>query len=291
MLRHVGRHHLGVEAGQPRPQGLGEGLVGHRQVFLAATEQHQRAFVVGAASQRRHQAGLAHSRLTGDEHGATLARARRLERGAQHGRAPRPGRRPAPLASPPAPPATDRPLVARRRTRIAARRHRLGDALQDQLADRLVAMAAAVAGEHPHHVGGQDLMLAGGAAQPAGGHDRRPEHVAVLLGHVTDGHPDPEPEARHLALAEAGNRLLDRDRGRHRVGGAAEGRQAAVAHRLDQHAVARTDGGGERGEQRPPRVVGPVDAEPAEQLGGADDIGHQHRHRAAARHTPTLRRQ
>ena len=76
VLRHMGRHHLGIEAGQPRPQGLGEGLVGHRQVFLAATEEHERTLVVGAASQRRHQAGLAHPRFTGDEHRPTLTCAR-----------------------------------------------------------------------------------------------------------------------------------------------------------------------------------------------------------------------
>ena len=80
---HVGRHHLGVERRHPCSQGLGEGLVRHRQVLLAATEEHQRALVVGPAGERRHQAGLAHARFTGDEHRATLARARRLERGAQ----------------------------------------------------------------------------------------------------------------------------------------------------------------------------------------------------------------
>ena len=52
-------------------------------------------------------------------------------------------------------------------------------------------------------------MLVGGAAQSLGDHHRRPEHVVVLLGHVTDGQPDPEPEPRHLACAEAEQRLLD----------------------------------------------------------------------------------
>ena len=112
VFRHMGRHHLGVEAGQPRPQGLGEGLVGHRQVFLAATEEHQRTLVMGAAGQRRHQAGLAHPRFTGDEHRATLTRARRLERDAQHVELRRPGRPPAPPASPPAPPAETAPPAA-----------------------------------------------------------------------------------------------------------------------------------------------------------------------------------
>ena len=49
-----------------------------------------------------------------------------------------------------------------------------------------------------------------------------------------------------------------------------EGRQTTVAHRLDQHAVARTDRRGERAEQCPPRIIGPIDAEPAEQLRGTD---------------------
>ena len=84
VLRHMGRHHVGVETGQPRPQGLGEGLVRDREVFRTATVEHQRALVVGATGHRRDQAGLAHPRFTGDEHGATLTRARRLERRAQH---------------------------------------------------------------------------------------------------------------------------------------------------------------------------------------------------------------
>ena len=244
---------------------------------------------MGPAGQRRHQAGLAHARLTPDEHRPPLTRARRLRRPrlSTSSSGPRPTTSSAGVAANAA--GNSRSLGRCGIDADRARRHRLGDALEHELADRLEVMAAAVAGQHPHHVGGQDLMLVGGAAQPTGRHHRRPEHVVVLLGHITDGHSDAEPEARHLALTEAGHRLLEGDRGRHRVGGAAEGRQAAVAHRLDQHAVARTDGGGERGEQRPPRIIGPVDAEPAEQLGGADDIGHQHRHRAAARHASTLR--
>ena len=38
-------------------------------VFLAATEEHERALVMARRATRRHQAGLAHPRLSGDEHG------------------------------------------------------------------------------------------------------------------------------------------------------------------------------------------------------------------------------
>ena len=81
---HMGLHDCGVETVEPPTQGLGERLVGHGEVFLAATEQHQRALLMGSTSQRRHQTGLAHPRLTGDEYPPTLAGARRLERGAKH---------------------------------------------------------------------------------------------------------------------------------------------------------------------------------------------------------------
>ena len=80
---HVGRHHRGVQLWHPCSQRLGEGLVRHGQVLFAATEEHQRALLVGLAGERRHEAGLADARFTSDEHRSSLARARRLERGAQ----------------------------------------------------------------------------------------------------------------------------------------------------------------------------------------------------------------
>ena len=133
-------------AGHPRSQRLGEGLVRHGQVLLAATEEHQRTLLVGPAGERRHQAGLAHARLAADEHRPSLARARRLERGAQ----------PVELGAP-----ADHPFRWGRRQRNRQRRlvrlgelepdpvgrHRFGKALQAQLADRLERMAASVAGQ------------------------------------------------------------------------------------------------------------------------------------------------
>ena len=129
---------------RPASQRLGEGLVRHRQVLLAATEQHQRTFVVGPAGQRRHQPGLAHPRFTPDEHRPSLPSTRRLEAALSPSScAPR---------RPPAPPGVaanaagrDRPLGSRELDPDPVRRHRLGEALQDQLADRLECMAAPVA--------------------------------------------------------------------------------------------------------------------------------------------------
>jgi len=70
------------------------------------------------------------------------------------------------------------------------------------------------------------LVLVGGTAQSVGDHDRRPEHIAVLLGHVADGQSDPEPEPRHGAGAKAEAGLLNVDGCRdarvnldHRAGG------------------------------------------------------------------------
>ncbi len=115
---HMRVDNVGVETGQGRAQGFGEGLVGHCEVFLAATEQNERALVVRAPSRRRHQAGLAHARFTGDEHSAARTRGRRVARDTQDVELRCSGRRAAPPASQPAPAARVRVVLAAASTRI-----------------------------------------------------------------------------------------------------------------------------------------------------------------------------
>ena len=185
----------------------------------------------GRRGRRGHEAGLSHPGFAGHQHRPALTRRRRLPRAVVRTASSGPR-----LIISSADDAANAAGNSRVIVRFGidadrGRGHRLGDATEHQLSHRVVVVPAAVSGQHPHHVGGQDLVLARRAAQPTGCHHRRPEHVAVLLGHITDRHPDAEAEGRHLVLTQASHCLLEGDRRGHRLGGAGEGRQTSVAHR------------------------------------------------------------
>ena len=80
------------------------------------------------------------------------------------------------------------------------------------------------------------------SAQAAGGHHRWPEHVVLLLGHITDRNLYSQTESRHLPFTGARQPLAGPRPRPTASGGATEGRQATAAHRLDQHAVGPIDG-------------------------------------------------
>ena len=125
--------------------------------------------------------------------------------------------------------------------------------------------------------GREDLAGRGRAAQTRGLDDGRPEHVAVLDGHLARGDADPHREPRAARVAVRADRPLDRDAGRERVRRRVEGRHRAVAERLHHDAAVLDDRLHHRGVEVAPAGVERGVAEPHPLLGGSDEIAEQHR--------------
>ncbi len=153
------------------------------------------------------------------------------------------------------------------------RRHRLGQALQLEVAHGLEHEAAAASGQGSHQFGGEDLAGGGDGAQPAGLDHRHAEHVVVLDAHVADAQPDADLERLGV------DGLLDGHRGGHRFGGGGEGGHQAVAQALDDGAAVVGDGGREQLVVAAAQRVGLLLTEPDAQLGRVHEIGEQHRPR------------
>ena len=167
------------------PEGLGEQPVGGGQVLVAVTEQHAGPVVEGRPGRLGHQGRLTLAGLAGDEEDlAAQPLATRL----------------AARSSTPVSVCTadhsDRRAEARRagsgidaRVLGASERlpehldglHRVGQALQLELAERPTLVPAAPTGHGPHDIGRQDLPALAPGTQPGRLDDRVPEVVVVLL--------------------------------------------------------------------------------------------------------------
>ncbi len=225
------------------------------------------------------EAGLADARLAGDEHEATGAVAGGGDPPGEHfafalaadvGRAgPEVGR------------------AGRRLPRNVERGHRLGEALELQLADRRHLVAAAAARQHPHDLGDQHLPAVGRGAQSRRLDDRRTEAVAVLERDVAGRDADPDRERQALAAGEQVDRALHGDPGGDGLGRAGEHHEHAVAEPLHDGAAVRLRRLDQRAVVGPAQRLGPVLTDLTPERGRADEIGHEDR-RGLRAHCPSV---
>jgi hypothetical protein len=107
-------------------------------------------------------------------------------------------------------------------------------------------MPPAPAGEDAHDLGDEDLPPFGHRTEPRRLDERQPMRVGGLPGDVPRANPDPDAGARHIGPAGGRvDRLLDRDRGGHRVGRAWERRHDPVAEVVVERAAMGGDGVGQ----------------------------------------------
>jgi hypothetical protein len=269
-------------------QRLGDRLVGHGQLLVATAPQHDAALLVGEAGQLLDQAGLADAGLTGDQHDPPLPADRLLpgvhqrvplrdpagERehvGQLDGRWQRDADR-------------VRAFVVGCRPDDLAHRQRARDALELQLTDRSQLVVGPRPGEHPDHVGGQDLAALGRRAEPGRLHHRRAEPVVVFEGGLAGAEPHPHLQRPSVEPALAGHGLLHGHRALDRVGGAAVAGHHRITDRLDLGPAGGRDGRAQELEVGAPHLVGGVVAELLAKLGRSDQIGEQDAHQSRCRH-------
>ena len=175
-------------------QGLHEGLLGDGQVLVAASGQHRRPRLVGPAGHLRRQPGLAHPGLPRQQEQAQLARPgvvphrlEALEVGvAAHEDGADVGEQ-------------GRQRHGRDRQRLPHHLeggHRVGQPLEDEVADLDEERPAGVVAHHADHVRRQDLAAAGHRRQPGRLYHRRAQDVAVLHAHLAQGQPHPHGHRR-----------------------------------------------------------------------------------------------
>ena len=146
-------------------------------------------------------------------------------------------------------------------------------------------MAAASPGQDAHQVGDEDLATDCRSAEARSLHDRRPEAVVVLKGHVSGRDPDTDVEGLALSRARMGVRtLLDGDGRRHCIRGALEHCQRAVTKALDQRARVATDGVRNETIVVSPKFVGPFLADKHPEFGRGNQVGHEDRRCRSLRH-------
>ena len=158
------------------------------------------------------------------------------------------------------------------------RRHRIGDALEVELADALELVAAAAAREMPHDLGAQDLAAVGRGFEPLRLDHRQAEAVVAVEGDVADADADPHLDALLGAAAVVPvDRLLDRDRRGHRVDRRRERGHHAVAGVLHHEAAVHDDRVADERVVLHPQVVGRFLTDAGAQRGRPDEVGEQHR--------------
>ena len=150
-------------------------------------------------------------------------------------------------------------VLVRRWVRHAGRDGFL-DAFEEEVAGALPLESTPATGERTCDVGNKCLTGCGRGAQSACDDDRLAEHVAVFLGEVANGNPDPQLDVGDIA-GEALARRHHVEPGRDAFGRASEGGEAPVAHCLDENAVVRGNGVIEPAEEQPPNRVRRVRSE------------------------------
>jgi hypothetical protein len=134
------------------------------------------------------------------------------------------------------------------------------------------------AGEDTHDLGHEDLPPLGHRAEPRRLHERYAVRVGALPGDVASADADPHTHPRPVAApARRLGRLLDRDRGRDRVGRARERGHDPVAEIVVERAVVGADRLGQQPLVRLAMRLGVLLPEPHAQLGRSDEIGEENR--------------
>ncbi len=118
-------------------------------------------------------------------------------------------------------------------------------------------MLTSRAGEETYDVAEQDLATVGVVAQARGFDDRCAEAVVVLERDVARAQPDAHLQVGAAPTRQPVDRLLDRDRGAHRLGRGREDDHEAVAQRLDLGAAVRGQRVAHERVVRASQVVGP----------------------------------
>jgi hypothetical protein len=264
------------------PQRLDERLVGNAEVLVAAAGEDEPAGLDDLARELGREARLANAGLPTHQHDPEPAR---------RGLLPRAGDDLALVE------ASDvgewvTAVEERRKREVGGDLHvpcdlvrgdRRGKALERELADAAEVERDVEAGDRLDEVAAEDLVADGRVAEAGRRDDRRAEDVAALDGHVADGDPDAHVHGFAAAAVVPGELPLDRHRGLDRVARRLEDGHDPVAGGVGDVAVV----GGDRAPHQ--AVVGVTQlprrllAEAVEQVGGADEVGEQDRHRAPPR--------
>ena len=233
-------------------------------VFVAPAEHHERAFLMGLASELRSETRLPDSRFADEEH----------------------GRRAVDLCALPRVGETQPLVVARREGQLSGlapqrrgqRGHRADcrgprhfehhdrfrQAFQLDLADEYERELGATAGETANEIVAADLATVGRVAQSRRGDDRRAVAIAAFPCDIAHADADPHLDAAVVACLAIGpvDRALDVVCGIHRVGSRSERGEDPVAQTLHDRPVVRGDRRAENLVVAPPDEIGLDIAEP-----------------------------
>ena len=295
-----GRHHAGQVGQAPFPDPVEElsvtvadevtehlqpGPVRQPEFLVAAAVQHHRAGLVRLGRHFGRQAGLADAGLAGEERGAAVSCGRLLP----------PPLECIPLTRPAderdgagdSQPARERHgRGAHRAPDHLEHRDRGGEPLQRVLPARRHLVRSPASGEHPDHVGRQDLATLGERAQTCGLDHGVPEIVVVLDGDLAGAypHPDREGDVDGSATVVTRDRLLHGDRTGQRGRRAGEHDHEAVAQVLDLRAPVGVHRRPQKREVGLPQHIGIARRHAGRQLRRTDQIGEDNRHRVGDRH-------
>ena len=166
---------------------------------------------------------------------------------------------------------------------------RLGQSLQVEGAQGGQLGAVPAAGQHPHHLGHEDLGTLGRRAQPGRLDDRGAEAVTGIPGDIAGADAD----AHHLPAAGVRlprvHRLLHLDGGGDCIGRAGEGREDPVAEALHDRPAAPLDDLDEESIVGLAEPVGRVLTDSGAQGRRPHQVGDEDGHRARALHGTSVR--